>query len=214
MTALQTLKAGALPFNKGGRGGSVFINGASGGVGTFTVQIAKHGFGCDQVVASCSGSNVDLVKSLGADEVIDYRSTNLVEALKDWTQKNGLFDHIVDNVGSDPNLYWYCHQYLKAGGAYVQVGGGLDIGSLMGTAKKTLLPAILGGGKRPYTFLGLANNNDDLKLFGQWMAEGKVKAVIEDENRFDLANTKKAYEQLNTGRTRGKIVIKVGADDQ
>lgn len=214
LTALQTLKAGDLPFNKGGRGGSVFINGGSGGVGTFSVQMAKHGYGADKVVASCSGSNVELVKSLGADTVIDYRSTNLVDALKEWSQKNGPFDQIIDNVGSDPNLYWQAHHYLKAGGKYVQVGAGMDIGSFVTMAKKMFLPTALGGGKRPFQFVGVAVKKADLEQIGQWLAAGTIKAVIEDNNRFDLADTKKAYEQLQTGRTRGKIVIKVGADDQ
>lgn len=214
LTAYQTLKAGDLPFNNGGQGGSVFINGGSGGVGTFTVQLAKHVYRADKVVVSCSGSNVELVKSLGADTVIDYRSTNLVDALKEWAQKNGPFDQIIDNVGSDSHVYWQAHHYLKAGGNYVQVGAGMDVGSIVTMAKQMLLPTALGGGKRAFQFVSVAVKKNDLENLGQWLAEGKIKAVIEDSNRFDLADTKKAYEQLHTGRTRGKIVIRVGADDQ
>lgn len=137
ITALQMLWASNLPYSRaykasGGQatvqatGGTVFINGGSGGVGTFAVQMAKHCFGCEKVVASCSGANVDLVKSLGADEVVDYRSCGpggVSGWLKDWSKRNGgqMFDVVLDNVGSD-ELYWQCHNYLKAeGGKYVQV---------------------------------------------------------------------------------------------
>ena len=221
LTALQTLQAGDLPYNQSSgqeTGGKVFINGGSGGVGQFTVQMAKHGYGCEKVVVSCSGANVDFVKSLGADEVVDYRNCGtggLAGWLSDWSNRNGeMFDVIIDNVGSDPDIYWQCHHYLKPdGGKYVQVGGGLDFGSLVTTAKKMLWPSALGGGKRKFQFLGAENKKADFERIGQWMAESKIKCVIEDENRFDLAEAGKAYTKLNTGRTRGKIILKVGADD-
>lgn len=216
LTALQTLKAGDLPFNaRGAQGGTVFINGGSGGVGTFTVQMAKRGYGA-KVVASCSAANADLVKSLGADEVVDYKSVGKLSTwLKDWTAKNGEFDVIIDNVGNDPDLYWQAHHYLKADkGRYVQVGAEMSVGAFATMARKMFTPSMLGGGKRPFQFLGMAAKQEDLDLISQWFAEGKIRTVIEDENKFDLADTKKAYEKLNTGRVRGKIVIKVGADDQ
>lgn len=220
LTALQTLKAADLPYNKSGgqeRGGRVFVNGGSGGVGTFTVQMAKHCFGCETVVVSCSGANAELVKSLGADEVVDYRSCGtegLSGWLREWSGRTGkMFDVIIDNVGSDPNLYWQCHHYLKAGaGQYVQVGAGLDFGSFATLAKKMLWPSALGGGKRKYQFLGVQNKKEDFELIGRWMVEGKIKTVIEDDNRYDLADAGKAYAKLKSGRTRGKIVIKFDAE--
>lgn len=222
LTALQTLKAGDLPYNttKGrATGGKVFINGGSGGVGTFTIQMAKHIFGCEKVVVSCSGANAKLVKSLGADEVVDYRDCGnggVSGWLKDRSQRTGeMFDVIIDNAGFDSDIYWQCHHYLKAKrGQYVQVGAGMDFGSFAGLAKKMLWPSALGGGKRKYHFLGAENKKDDFEQIGRWMAEGKIKTVIEDDNRFDLADAVKAYTKLSKGRTRGKIVIKVGADDE
>lgn len=216
LTALQTLKAGDLPFNtRGAQGGKVFINGASGGVGTYTVQMAKHGYGA-HVVATCSAANADLVKSLGADEVVDYRSVGKLSTwLKEYAQKNGEFDHVIDNVGNDPDLYWQAHHYLKAHkGRYTQVGGDIAIVAFVTMARKMLTPGFLGGGQRPFEFLGVAPKEEDFNLIGQWMAEGKVRTVVENENFFDIADTKKAYEKLHTGRARGKIVIKVGADHQ
>jgi NADPH:quinone reductase-like Zn-dependent oxidoreductase len=73
-------------------GGKVFINGGSGGVGTFTVQMAKHCFECEKVVVSCSGADADFVKALGADEVVDYRNCGdgpLSGWLRDWSRRTG-----------------------------------------------------------------------------------------------------------------------------
>ena len=222
LTALQSLKQADIPYNTSGgssRGGAIFINGGSGGVGTFAVQMAKHALGVDKVVVSCSSANIDLVKSLGADEVVDYRklgSEGIAGWLKDWSKRNGQqFDAILDNVGSDDTIYWQSQYYLKPGkGQYIQVGGGLDFAGISSTAKKMFWPSLLGGGKRKFQFLGLKPENSDLDQIAQWMAEGKIKTIIEDENKYDLVDTKKAYQKLQTGRTRGKIVIKVGADDQ
>lgn len=217
MTALQTLLMGDLPYNRSGgteTGGKVFINGGSGGTGMFGVQIAKHGLECETVVTSCSGSNVELVRSLGADEVIDYRSTNVVDALKEWSRNNGPLDLIVDNVGNDPNLYWQAHHYLKNdGGKFVVVGAGVSLSAVTTLMKMMLWPGLLGGGKRIFhLFMLTSTKKEQWDLFGKWMAEGKLKTVIEDGNVFDLANIGEAFEKLQTGRTRGKIAIKVAED--
>lgn len=219
VTALQTLQAADLPFNTSNgqdQGGSVFINGGSGGVGIFTVQLAKNVFGCKHIVVSCSGSNIDLVKSLGATEVVDYRNcpNGVPSWLKNWAAQHGQFDAIIDNVGSDASIYWRCHEYLKQDkGRYIQVGGGLDLWALADTAKRMMWPSALGGGKRAYQFLGMQNKKDDFMKLGQWMAEGKLKCIIENENRFDLVDGKKAYQKLDTGRVRGKIVIKMDQEE-
>jgi len=221
LTALQALMAGDLPYNRSHgaeTGGKVFVNGASGGTGTFTVQMAKHGFGCDTVLVSCSGSNAELVKSLGADEVIDYRSTNVVDALKEWSHKNGgqKLDLIIDNVGHDPNLYWQAHHYLKSdGGKLVQVGAGASVNDVLNVTKIMLWPSLLGGGKRKYLlFMLTSTTKEQWDLIGKWMVEGKLRTVIEDDNVFDLADIDKAFEKLRTGRTRGKIVVKIAEDGQ
>ncbi|MCJ1433191.1 hypothetical protein MMC27_002550 [Xylographa pallens] len=222
LTALQTLQAGGLlrgTSDGQATGGKVFINGGSGGVGTFTVQMAKHCFDCAKVVVSCSRANADFVKSLGADEVVDYHSCGnegLPGWLSEWSRRTGeMFDVIIDNVGSDPNIYWQCHHYLKAaGGRYVQVGGGMDFGSFALLAKKMLWPSVIGGGKRKFQFLATETKLEDFRLIGRWMAEGKIKTVIEDHNRFGLADVGKAYMKLHSGRIRGKIIIQINADDE
>jgi NADPH:quinone reductase-like Zn-dependent oxidoreductase len=90
----------------------------------------------------------------------------------------------------------------------------MDFGSFALSAKEMLWPSALGGGKRKYQSFGVENKKEDFELIARWMVAGKIKTVMEDDNRFDLANGGKVYMKLNIGRTRGKIVIKIGADDQ
>lgn len=219
-TALQVLNQGDLPYSKSKgqqKGGNVLINGSSGGVGTYAVQIAKHGMGCDNVVATCSGANADLVRSLGADEVIDYRSGSVPDSLKQWSRKNGgqKFDVIIDNAGKDHSLYWESPHYLKEGGRYLQIGAELDVKSAVSFFKIMAWPTILGGGKTPFKFYSLgAIKQEDFDLLGGWMAEGKVKSIIEEDNRFELGETAKAFQKLKGGRTRGKTVIEVDREGQ
>ncbi|RMD39810.1 hypothetical protein DV735_g5314, partial [Chaetothyriales sp. CBS 134920] len=229
LTALHALKKADLPYknsknnNSSSRsessGGKVFINGASGGVGTFAVQMAKA-IGCETVVASCSAANADLVRSLGADEVIDYRSQDVVEALRAWSKKGGQggqkFDAIIDNIGSNLDIYWNSEDYLKAdGGAYIAVSVDLRWASLAEVAKILLWPSWLGGGKRPFhVFMLLGTQKEDWDLIGKWLVAGKVRTVIEDENRFALSEIQSALQKLQTGRTRGKIIVTVAGDGQ
>lgn len=101
----------------------IFVNGGSGGTGTFQIQIAKA-LGC-YVVTSCSTPNIDLCKSLGADEVTDYRLGAIEDALQEMVQsgRSSPFDLVVDNVDLPWHLYKAANNYMKPGGKYVQVGG-------------------------------------------------------------------------------------------
>lgn len=216
LTSFQALKLGFPYHSSGGeQGGSVFINGSSGGTGTFAVQLAKA-MGIEHIVATCSSANTDLVKSLGATHVIDYRSQNVVEALKKWsTQHDRVFDMILDNVAGDSTIYWESHHYLKKGGKFVQVGAGVSLGSMLDIGKMVLWPSWLGGGKRPYQLYFLAaTKKEEWEQIGRWMVEGKLRTIIEDGNRFDLADIQQAFDKLNSGRTRGKIIVKISEDGQ
>ena len=112
LTAYQSI----IPFAKAGD--QVFINGGSGGTGTFGIQFAKA-IGC-HVTTTCSSPNIQFCKDLGADEVIDYRST---EVIKELEAKGQVFSLFVDNVGTSDALYTRSHIFLKMGGNCVQVGG-------------------------------------------------------------------------------------------
>jgi NADPH:quinone reductase-like Zn-dependent oxidoreductase len=182
-------------------GDKVFINGGSGGTGVFGIQIAKVK-GC-HVTTSCSTPNVQLCKDLGADEVIDYRTTNVSQELKSRGQQFAL---VVDNVGEPRDLYKASDQFLKEDGKYVQVGVPVSLSAIFGLLSQMWRPALLGGGKRKFEVLQVRNNKD-LEQIGEWMKEGNVRAVI--ESTFALEDAAKAYEKLKTGRTRGKIVVHV-----
>lgn len=182
-------------------GDNVFINGGSGGTGTYGIQIAKA-IGC-RVTASCSTPNVKLCKELGADEVLDYTTGSVTKQLK---AKGATFDLVVDNVGVPSDLYSESHHFLKSTGKYVQVGVEMSVGGMMGAMSRMVRPGFLGGGKRQYQFLGCANKAEDFIQLSKWMQEGKVKAITEV---FTFEEAVQAYEKMKTGRTKGKIVVEV-----
>ena len=184
-------------------GDRVFINGGSGGVGSFGIQIAKVK-GC-HVTTSCSGANVDLCKSLGADQVIDYKSKDVVAELKSMPK----FDLVVDNVGTPSELYWQAHNFTNAKTRYVQAGAGLSFGDIYSLLSRMMWPGLLGGGQRPFEFLALANNQAHFRDIVGWMAQGKVKALIDEVYGMEDKGPVRAFERLKTGRAKGKIVVRV-----
>ncbi|KAH8669759.1 hypothetical protein BGZ60DRAFT_408181, partial [Tricladium varicosporioides] len=128
------------------KGDRIFINGGSGGTGAFGIQFAKV-IGC-HVTTTCGPSNVELCKSLGADEVINYRETNVLEALKKSELK---YDFVVDNIGYDLGLYWKCHEYTKPNTQFTMVGGTPSLGMVIERLRIKLTPAWLGGGQRKFS---------------------------------------------------------------
>lgn len=182
-------------------GDRVFINGGSGGTGTFGIQIAKKA-GC-YVATTCSTPNVELCKSLGADLVVDYKKGSVIEALKASGVK---FDLVVDNVGNF-DLYWKSHLFTSPKAAFVMAAGTPSLSFMYNTMKVRLWPRWLGGGKRSYSGFFAEARADELERIAQWMAEGEVKAVIDSKWAFEDAV--KAFEKLKTGRARGKVVIDV-----
>ncbi|KAF4503332.1 zinc alcohol dehydrogenase [Fusarium agapanthi] len=196
-TALQCMS----PFVK--TGDRVFINGGSGGVGVFAIQVAKA-LGCSHVTVTCSASNVEFCRSLGADETIDYKSEDPIEVLK---KKEDKFDFILDTVFDYPDLYWQSHQYLKPEGQYVCVGLPPRFQTFKSLLAITLLPRWLGGGKRKFKYHSVTANRKDFGQIADWMKDGKAKAVIEKE--FGLEDAGRAYARLKDGRTRGKLVVRV-----
>lgn len=185
------------------RGAKVLVNGGSGGVGTFAIQFAKAA-GASTVTAISSGANADLCKSLGADEVIDYRAESPVAALK---RSGRQYDHVVDTVFPSTDMYWNCHHYLKPHGIYISIAGNFSAKGMWDLVSVSLWPGWLGGGHRKFFQLMEKPNPQDYNRVAQWMSEGKIKAVIEEE--FSLEDAGKAFARLKTGRTRGKLVVKV-----
>jgi NADPH:quinone reductase-like Zn-dependent oxidoreductase len=195
LTAYQCIA----PYTR--EGSKVFINGGSGGTGTFGIQIAKI-LGC-RVTATCSGANVELCRSLGADEVIDYKTTDVVKHL----QRQGTqYDLLVDNVGT-LELYWNAHDYLKADGLYINIAGTATLTHVLNVLKVSYMPAWLGGGQRAAMFLRRKSSEGDFAKIAQWIAEGKLRPVI--EKVYGLDEAAEAFARLKTGRSKGKLVIKV-----
>jgi NADPH:quinone reductase-like Zn-dependent oxidoreductase len=175
-------------------GHKVLINGASGGVGTFAVQIAKS-FGA-KVSAVCSTGNLDLVRSIGADQVIDYTR-------KDFTQSGQRYDLIIDNVGN-PSIYGRAHKRsLTPTGIYVVVAGSFFLQLFLGPWMS------LTGGNKIGTFMTKANKKDLILMKGLLEA-GKVVPVI--DRRYPLSQVAEAIRYLEEGHARGKVVITVGDD--
>ncbi|KAI1655331.1 reticulon-4-interacting protein 1, mitochondrial precursor [Daldinia decipiens] len=194
-TAYQCIAPNVSPGDK------VFVNGGSGGTGTFGIQIAKA-LGC-HVTASCSGKNADLCRSLGADEVVDYTAEDVSQVLK---AKGQVYQLVVDNVGTPADLHKAADHFLRPDGKFVQIGGEFTMANITTVMSRGLLPSFLGGGKRKWQYLVTSNTHADLEQIAKWMSEGKVKAIIDEV--FQYEDAPKAFEKLRTGRAKGKIVIK------
>ncbi|KAF2238567.1 putative zinc alcohol dehydrogenase [Viridothelium virens] len=184
-------------------GDKVYIHGGSGGTGTFGIQFAKAN-GC-HVTTCCSTPNVELCKELGADEVIDYKTTNLLEALK--AKGSGYFNLVVDNIGTPDNLYKAADSFLSRNGKYVQVGAPLTMGGTRTIMSRFMRPGLLGGGKSKYEFYGVKMEGKDFDKIAEWFGQGKFKPVI--DSTYEFNDVAKAFERLKTGRARGKVIVHV-----
>ncbi|KIW30984.1 uncharacterized protein PV07_02669 [Cladophialophora immunda] len=198
LTAHQSI----VPYVKAGD--KIFINGGSGGTGVFGIQIAKA-VGCN-VTTTCSSVNIELCKSLGADSVIDYKKQNVLEALK---ASGHQFDHVVDNIGANFELYWKCHEYTRPGALFMVVGAPISRAFVVDAILRKLWPAFLGGGKRQAVSFFPKAKPADIESIARWMKEGKVRPVIDEQFTFEHAP--QAIEKLKTGRARGKIVVEVSS---
>jgi len=195
-TALQGLRdAGRLRA-----GDSVLINGASGGVGTFAVQIAKA---MGAVVTGVSSErNHALVRSLGADRVIDYRTA-------DYTEGDLRYDVILDNVGN--RSLTDNRRVLERDGRFVVIGGGgPDAGNWIGPLLRPLQALLLAPFVTQDMGILLARlTREDMNALAGLMASGAVTPVI--DRVYPLAETAEAIRYLEQGRARGKVIIEIDA---
>ena len=194
ITALQAVR----DKGKVQSGQKVLINGASGGVGTFAVQIAKS-FGAD-VTGICSTLNVDLVKSLGADHVIDYTK-------EDFTKSADRYDVMLDNVGN--HSLSECRGVLTPKGKYVLIGGGgaSDQGFLGGLGKALWAMVFSKFVNQQMGMMMADANHNDLTLLAEMMQSGKLKPVI--DRTYKLDQVPDAIRYVEQGHARGKVVITV-----
>ena len=193
ITALQGLR----DKGKVQSGQKVLINGASGGVGTFAVQIAKS-YGAE-VTGVCSTRNLDMVRSLGADHVIDYTK-------EDFTKSDQRYDVILDNVANHSLSEF--RRVLKPNGIYVLIGGGGAnenrwLGPGLTQAFKAMFLSKFVSQQMGMMLAEL--NQKDLTFLADLMESGKVTPVI--DKRYKLSDLPDAIRYLEEGHARGKVVI-------
>ena len=174
-------------------GHRVLINGASGGVGTFAVQIAKS-LGA-HVIAVCSERNVALVRSIGADEVIDYTK-------EDFTQTERRYDVILDLVGN--RSISECRRALTPRGTYVLVGV-KDMGRWFGLGRQFKALALSPFVRHRMRVFVVRHNREDLAVLKELAEAGRITPVIDRRYAFD--DVAEAFRYQGEGHSRGKIVV-------
>lgn len=205
-TALQGLRFGGLGDKGHQPRCKVLINGASGGVGTFAVQIAKS-FGAE-VTGVCSTRNVDMLRCLGADLVIDYTKRDYTQ--EDFTKSGQTYkkryDLIFDCVGN--HSLSACRRVLSSKGTYVMVGDRSGRG-MIGVLSRLITALVLSRfvSQKLVTFLARPTKQD-LAIMQELMRTGKVTPVI--DRSYGLSEVPEAIRYLAEGHARGKVVISFG----
>jgi NADPH:quinone reductase-like Zn-dependent oxidoreductase len=204
-TAYQTI----IEHGKVQPGQKVFIYGGSSAVGSFAIQIAKS-MGCE-VVTSASGKNEEYVRSMGADEFIDYTTAPIHKQLLN-NPPSPKFDAIIDTIGlANPSLYSHSSSYMKPRGIFVSVGpqphSFSDVLGLIVLGYKVIMPSWLGGVSHPFKVMILHNRKADLLTVKNLLAEGKMRPLVDSTYNFE--NALDAYDRLMSSRSKGKVVVKV-----
>lgn len=174
-------------------GQKVLINGASGSVGSYAVQLAKQAGAT--VTGVCSTEKMEFVQSLGADKVIDYKH-------EDFTQSSDTYDIIFDAAGK--SSYGRCKQILKENGIY------LSTVLSPGIVLNMLWTSLVGSKKAKIAFAGLRPASEqakDLRFLAELLETGQVKSLI--DRSYPLAETAAAHRYVDTGRKKGSVVISV-----
>jgi NADPH:quinone reductase-like Zn-dependent oxidoreductase len=193
ITALQGLR----DHGQIERGQSVLIDGASGGVGTFAVQIAKS-FGAE-VTAVCSPGNVDKARSIGADHVIDYTR-------EDFTQSRQRYD-LVLGANAHHSIFDY-RRALRRNGIFVMAGGGMA--RVLQAA--SLGPLLSRLGNKKIRFFIAKLNTRDLVFLKDLLEAGVIAPII--DRRYPLSETANALRYREAGHAKGKVVIAIGHTDE
>jgi NADPH:quinone reductase-like Zn-dependent oxidoreductase len=173
------------------RGHKVLINGASGAVGAYAVQLARY-YGAE-VTGVCSTTNVELVKSLGADTVIDYTK-------EDFTKTGQTYDVIFDAVGK--SSFSRCKNALKPGGIY------LGTVPTLGILLQMLWTSLSGNKKAVFVAAGLMQSKENLIFLKELFEAGKIRSVI--DRRYPLEQIAEAHRYVETGHKKGNVVITLG----
>lgn len=188
-------------------GQKVLIHAGAGGVGTIAIQLAKYlGAG---VATTASSANIDLVKSLGADIVVDYKKDEFEKVLKDY-------DVVLNSL--DKHTLEKSLEVLKPGGKLISISGPPDrefakaagLNWVMQTVMRALSFGVRSKAKRKgisYSFLFMSANGDQLREIASLMESGVIRSVVDQV--FPFSDIDKAMAHLNTGRAKGKVVVKI-----
>ena len=161
------------------------------------------------MTVTCSTANVTHCKSLGADEVIDYKTQNVLQALKDSPYK---YDLVVDYVGNDHNLFWEADVDTSPNAKFVTVAASHHLSFVQFIMAAEYMPRFLSGAKRQHLTVFAKPNREDLSQIAEWMVEGKVKPVIDSKYKFE--DLREVYQRLKTGRARGKLILEVAPEGE
>jgi NADPH:quinone reductase-like Zn-dependent oxidoreductase len=172
----------------------ILINGASGSIGSAAVQLARY-YGAE-ITAVCNTKNSALVKSLGANEVIDYTK-------EDFTKNRKLYDVVLDAVGK--SSFFRCKKILKPGGVYFST----ELGYLSQNIFLALITPVLGGKKVKFPIP--TDSKADIEFFKELIEAGKYKAVI--DRVYPLENIVEAHHYVETGEKTGNVVISLEHSD-
>jgi len=201
LTSYQSLLKGGI--NKDSK---VLILGGTGGTGALGVQFAKRGFGAQHVAVTCSvATNGEWIKSLGADQVIDYKTEKWWEVLKGQH-----FDIVYDCIGGY-EAWQMSHQVLKSTGSFVTIcgdrGGKLGVGKLVSVGLASVNRKFWSFFSNPNYISVLADNKrpDQLDMIRRWVEEDKVKVIL--EKTFTLNQVADLFALSISGRSRGKAAI-------
>jgi len=208
MTALLALDEAKLE-----EGQTLFVNGGSTAVGSFAIQLAK--LRGARVVASASKKNESFVRSLGADEFIDYTSVGPLHTHLAQSPPSTKYNVMLEAVGMfDPSLYTHSSAYLAPNGVFVTVGPMpqhiLSLNTLTQGLKLVgamTLPSFLTGIKPKYKIIMVKPKQEDLKRLHAYFSEGKIKATVDSVYAFEDAL--KAYDKIISGGARGKVTVNV-----
>jgi NADPH:quinone reductase-like Zn-dependent oxidoreductase len=194
--AAQTALQGLRDEGRIESGQRILVNGASGGVGTFAVQLAKA-FGAE-VTGVCSTRNVDLVRSIGADDVIDYTD-------EDFTDRRQQYDLLIDTAGNRRLAEF--RRVLRPDGTFVIVGGG-HRGRLLGPATQVLVGAVASPFvSQRISTVRMEPSAGDLRILAEWMESGAVTPVV--DRTYPFAGLPEALRYLEKGHASGKVVVTV-----
>jgi NADPH:quinone reductase-like Zn-dependent oxidoreductase len=178
-------------------GQKVLVNGASGGVGTYAIQIAKA-MGAE-VTGVCSTRNVEMVRSLGADHVIDYTQ-------EDFSKADTRYDLILDNVG---NHGYFALANITAANGYIVTVGGSKANPWLGPITRAIAVRSVAqyfvDPKLPFFVADVTAK--DLDVLASWAREGKLRSVI--DRRYPLEQTGAALEYIGSQRARGKVIVSI-----